>query len=364
MIRPDKYVNQPTALDHMQAHMYASTRIMKDKCLSPEIKQKYSDLTWVPEPGFIQCPKGLKDCGYGHCKIGKTSCANLSFVPWDKVTGQLYATGPSGYISPDGEIIPHDKLYLEWRASSPAGPSGEQTEGKCVWGDANLRKYCNWPKTRSTKSKVGVTDVPPFNYCANNGQCLMSDPYCHWMEVHFRGDTGEKACKEYPTNEPHCYETEGEKIAEKYFFGKTIFRGIKKFFSPGTSVGFGAAALVEMFKKNPPPRSVSKMMDTKLMDSYKNIGPDFAGPGINLYAIQWNADAILADEQITEGGTIGILAEEVKKKYPELVKTKNGLKWIEITIDDVIKNKDLKRMYLVCTSGKWLLQNLLEFSKA
>ena len=94
-----------------------------------------------------------------------------------------------------------------------------------------------------------------------------------------------------------------------------------------------------------------------MMKSYKKIGPDFGGPGIHLYTIIWKDDAVKHDPN-AYGGTVGVLSKEIKKKYPELVVRKDGLDWIDIDVVDAKKDKYVKRIYLVSTSGSWMLKNI------
>ena len=212
-----------------------------------------------------------------------------------------------------------------------------------MWGDSAFYQWCKYPESRRTSSLKGVTDVPAFDYDASTGKCLITKPYCDWMEVSF-----EESNKD---GYPDCYLSGGQKFSEKYFFGRTIFRGVKKFFQGGYTEGY---------QQNPPPRHFELMIDPKKMKSYKNIGPNFAGKGINLYQIVWADDAVRFDKN-AYGGTVGFLSSEIKKKYPELISNKNGLEWIEMDIEDGKKNNDLKRIYLTISSGSWMLENIKKF---
>ena len=84
------------------------------------------------------------------------------------------------------------------------------------------------------------------------------------------------------------------------------------------------------------------------------IGKNFAGKNINLYIIEWKPESGMKKISST-----GFDADEVLKLYPELIKYIDSKKYIEINIEQVKKNKDMKRIYLTLNSTDWILQNVL-----
>ncbi len=313
----------PTGLDQMHAVAYAMNVVRKLKCEDEAIKKEYGDgLTYVendktkifpcptPRPGDVKYP-----CISGNCAMDETLCVAQSVDPYNE----------------DGTpVIPKPtKPYLEWHPDS-TNPS----EGKCVFGNFPLMQWCKYPAQRAKKSIHGRTDVPPFRYDPTTGNCFVTSPYCDWMEVSYKLDDGV----------PTCYTHGAQKFFEKYFIGRTLLREIKQ-------------KIFEEFEKSPPPPRITKIIDPKIMKSYKKIGPDFGGPGIHLYTITWKDDAVKHDTNAF-GSTVGFLSREIKKEYPNLITKKNGLEWLTIDVEDAKNDKNLKRIYIVSTSGIWVLKTI------
>lgn len=167
----------PTALDNINATMYAIDRLKREKCTGvPGLEYRPSD-----DKRMYPCPRGIKDCSHGRCTIATEElCKSKS-----KSSG----------------------LYLEFR------------DNKCVFGNPFLRKWCTSPKDRRPEVVPGVTDVHPFDYDEHTGKCSISRPYCEKdMQASFKID--EKG-------RPTCYSTTGQLVGE-FFLGKTVFRGIER----------------------------------------------------------------------------------------------------------------------------------------
>jgi hypothetical protein len=296
--------NGPTDLDLQRAQIYALDVVQRLRCQDKTIQKQYGNNLFFVEKDDMRlypCPTGptgslTYDCAHGNCAMGENLCKAQSENPYD-ADGAPVSPKPT-------------KPYLEWHPD-PSHPAG----GKCVWGNSPLMQWCKYPPYRRTESVRGVTDVPPFEYKSDLGTCWITKPYCDWMEVSY---------KEQDDGVPTCYLSGAQKFFEKYVLGT---------------------------------KHVTKVIDQKMMKSYKKIGPDFGGSGVHLYTITWKDEAVKHDLN-AYGGTVGFLAKEIKKKYPQLIIRRDGLDWIDIDVEDAKKDKYIKRIYLVSTSGGWVLETL------
>ena len=349
----------PTSLDAIYAYMYARDRLVKETCNAPETKKKYPGTLWTSKnPAPYPCPPGL-DCDHGNCAIvTEDECKNQSQVPWGP-GGEELATVEckkdedcknSAFEAvcskAHGKCVPK-KAYLEWHPNS----SGTGPGGMCQYGNFALRKWCEYPATRSTSSVNGMTNVPPFDYKPETGKCEITKDYCDWMEVSFKHDS---------QNRPTCYLKTGQKIGE-FIMGKTIFRAFKKddnkdnedYQPPRQSLMSGFNKLGH----------VQKLADTKYIQDKNLVSKDFGGPGIHLYHIAWKPSAMEKDKGTVKDG-MGMLAKEVKKVYPEAVTKIDGDMYISISRDQVRKNPKLKRIYLASSSGNWMLKSFMNLFNA
>jgi len=210
--------NLPTNLDNIRAMLYALTRVNKNACKDVwELDTKHQQ---------YPCPPGVTDCDYGHCKVGsKERCEELSATPYNDETGEDWPTetctedstcldGKKCIETQDDKGDPimkcvTPKNYLEWRAPDELHP-----RGRCVFGNFPLKKWCEHPKHRREGPVPGVTNVPPFRYEKETGQCFITAPYCEYMQV------------DWDATNQECELSVGDWIGE-FFLGKTIFRGIK-----------------------------------------------------------------------------------------------------------------------------------------
>jgi len=326
----------PTPLDFLHCLMYASDRIKKEKCTDKEILKKYNQgMAWEKTPDLRMYPcihnkktgKLLPGCEAGTCIItNEKICTDQGQSPYDEMGNPL----------PKKEV---KKPYLEWRTPNKDSTNSGK-KGQCVFGNPALMQWCLYPPHRRKTSIDGVTNVPPFDYDPNTGNCTITRPYCDWMGVDWKENN----------KKPTCFEHEWQKFLEQFIVGKTIFRDL-----------FTGAH--EGFKQNPPPQKVRKMFDKKYMSKTKLLGKDFAGEGVNLYLIEWNDKAGYVDPKAL-GATVGFMPDEVKKVYPNLVKTdKDNVKWLEVSMDQAKQDRYIKRIYLVCLSGMWMLQSISELIK-
>lgn len=196
----------PTALDNINATMYALDRLRREKCKGvPGLEYRMDD-----DKRMYPCPKGVPECRHGRCVIATEELCKSKSSPFPPVPP----------ASADEKYRP----YLEFR------------DGKCVYGNFVLRKWCESPTERRNEVVPGVTDVHPFLYDEHTGKCSISREYCERdMQASFKIDD---------KGRPTCYSTTGQAIGE-FFLGKTVLRGIE--------------------------RAVM-------------VGEDFAGPGLHLYS--------------------------------------------------------------------------------
>jgi hypothetical protein len=342
----------PTSLDLMHATMYAMDRIQKEKCKDPDILKEYPGLLWQPQEQYriYPCPPGVEACEHGKCRIASGSTCNaVSQLPYDNVTGEKLPS-MSCKKNDDCKIMPYNSVcldgkdgktcqpkyqYVEWRASTGTSPSASlDPGGLCMFGNFALRRWCEVPEQRRPESERGITDVPPFKYDSDTGKCSITRDYCKWMGVDY------EASDKY--GRPNCYETTGQKIAEEFFLGRTIFRGIKKLFEGFNSI----------------PEKAEKLADDRYIESKKLLFKNFAGAGIHLYQFLWKEDAVKLDYS-TRMPTCGFLSEEIESVYPELVQKKNGVKFIVITRKQIKREPKLKRIYVTVGGGRWMLDYIM-----
>jgi hypothetical protein len=324
----------PTPIDQIHAYMYASDRIKKEKCADPDILKKLPDIKWKPKESFrlYPCPKDLESCEHGDCVVTtEKQCNDLSKFPFNENDGSTLEVinckedadcknmGAKAYCT-QNKTCTSGETYLEWKTNIPG------SSPKCVMGNSLMRRWCEYPVTRRPKHEHGTTDVPAFKYLPNTGECQITKKYCDWEGVSYKEENGR----------PTCYEKTGQKAGE-FIMGKTIFRGLKQ--------------VVEGFSTIP--NNVQKIADRKYAHKYQIVQKDYAGPGIHLYQIIWGPEANKID-QSTEKANTGFFADEIEKKYPEIVKTKNNCKFINIKRDNLQNNPFLKRIYIISGSGKWV----------
>ena len=250
----------PTPKDNLHAMMYALDRMKRDRCEiassqpNSGVEYKYND-----QHRIYPCHSGLKDCKHGNCRINtKDKCDSISQLPFDDVSGKPIK---SVSCNTDSDCVNNFTCDHKSKTCIPKNPYLEFRNGKCVYGNFALLKWCRFPTSRRAKKETGVTDVPPFNYNITTGKCEITKEYCDRMGVSYKLDSQRR---------PTCYTTTGQTVGE-FFVGKTIFRGLKR--------GEG-----------------------------KPISKDFAGENVSLY---------LSD------GKLSFNIDEVKQSFPELV-TKNN----------------------------------------
>ena len=95
--------------------------------------------------------------------------------------------------------------------------------------------------------------------------------------------------------------------------------------------------------------------DEKYIKSKKIFINNFAGPGINLYYIEWNEKVLQSrEDKSSKPFEFGFICEELKKLGLPIVK-KDGMKAVKLKGEDVVKNKMLRRIYLVFDQPEFIL---------
>ena len=191
-------VVSPTPTDYANAIIYALERVKKETCTGDHFKYRKRQHRY-------RCPEGLKcmagDCVFATKQTCDTHSATVNGLPKKK---KKSCTSTDGCTFPDrcskDGVCTGQYPYLEWK------------NGKCHYGDANLKLFCEHPKLRRQEAVHGVTDVPPFRYTPGEG-CSLTEPYCTWMGV------------DYDAAKKDCTRKAGQVVGE-FFLGKTLFRDL------------------------------------------------------------------------------------------------------------------------------------------
>lgn len=297
----------PTTLDNLNAIMYALDRIKKERCLDEVKNTPGLEYRAENRKRMYPCPKGLVGCEHGRCVIATEKlCKNKSVTPFDSRGNELNGFPcakkdpkcPKGQLCGKNDKCYDKKPYLEFR------------DGKCVYGNFALRRWCQFPDSRGESGRHPDTGTPynPFDYNERSGKCSITREYCERdMQTSFKVDD---------RGRPTCYAKTGEKVGT-FFLGKTIFRGIKGYYSKNYYKGDGAQTAVQLYK-------------------------NFAGKGVNLYL---------------KDGMIGFKENEIKKRYPEVFDDKGE---ISFTLKELNADKGKKRIYFIEKNSRWLSEPILK----
>ncbi len=102
-------------------------------------------------------------------------------------------------------------------------------------------------------------------------------------------------------------------------------------------------------------KRLRKLLDRRWVKFADNIGPNFAGPGINLYFVEWLEEAANVDTTAL-GTTTAFLAHEIKMRYPEIVyQDEDGFDWVILSAEEAKKDRDLKKIFLIMSAGLWMV---------
>lgn len=298
----------PTTLDNLNATMYALDRIKKERCISKVPSTPGLEYQAEDNKRMYPCPKGLKGCEHGRCVITTEElCKSKSMTPFDSKGNELIGVPcsekdpkcPSGQVCGKNKKCYDKKPYLEFH------------DGKCVYGNFALRRWCQFPSARGESGRHPDTGVPynPFDYDERTGKCSITREYCEQdMKTSYKVDE---------QGRPTCYSRTGEKVGT-FFLGRTVFRGIKGAFSGDYYKG--------------------GVHDHPMVQLYKNFG----GEGVSLYL---------------KDGKIGFKEDEIKKRYPEVFNDKGG---ISFTLEELRKDQGKKRIYFIEKNSYWLSGPILK----
>jgi hypothetical protein len=339
----------------------------------------------------------------GNCAFAtETACVNQGKLPYQCDDNGVCKSRPED--DPTGPNYP----YTEWHTDDNGNGTCvfgnfvlrqycENPASRCSRNpDGSIPPYC------TSENERGVTNVPQFYYDKNKSQCYMTHDYCNVFDQ----DYNKKPCQtdsdcqngdvcfadKRLDTQPYCvgpggkcYDTTGQKIG-KMTMGKTIFAA----FNPSSlCLGGGGQKnsqitnviesvvdtteskikqqsapqnteqnkrenysdvkniILDISKnfKNIP-KECKQLCDERKMSNKIILSPNFAGTGINLYAIIWK----------NGGNTPGFIQSEVEKVYPNIIKIINGDKYITFKQDQIRDDKNLKRIFLVANSRGWMSQ--------
>lgn len=385
---PNSYTKQ----DWINAGVYAKYKLNKVKSENEEFKKVFPGTGWVVDKNLssINCPSSLVDCPnvFGRSKfLTKQACLEQSGDYKDQGQGK--------------------KPYLEWRE-----PKDGEKYGKCVFGNFSLRNWCENPSSRRAGQNVrGVTDVPPFKYDQEQGQCLMTKDYCKYMGTDFKDSVP-----------PDCKISQAQKWVGK-FTGKTLFRGMKKglftkFLEDIAVTGIeGPFGYYELYKGVQTGKFRDELGLGPINDQEKNIVENFEMKKIvndtilsdifTVFSAKKNSkkndsdlegeknstlneqknleetretppmvNGIVDDSLIIKkkmlvknfagkninlyqiiwkngNATFGFIASEVETIYPLLIRKINGKKHVVILPELTKKNNYIKRMYYCYLNNEW-----------
>ena len=345
-----------------------------------------SDISWAKETGGAICAE---------------------FKPTDKQPYSKKCVPKNSYL--EWHVTPTGNC------DDPITPE-DIVNGKCIYGNNYLRQWCEEPSNRTIGTDIpGITSpedkfsynpytgqcqIPP-SYCKQydldwENQCVHDDdcnwsysdgecrhkPYCDY-DYHFGDIKLSESCrvtKEGETTDanlvgrpgPQCYDPESQANLEM-FFGKTLVRSGGKIFGGDVCPNDPCSSLNADSDDNSQKCKESYLSDQERSKRDKNLDILLSLPekldkqprietlvddsqikskkrllsfrdNINLYTITWNDNK----------KTIGFIASEIKKKYPNLIRKKEGKDYLYITREQVAENPELKRLFAYGGSGNWL----------
>ncbi len=290
-------MSSKTPSDLSNAIAYSTQMLLKQKCLALNNPNTKWESTF--EDGTLPyfCPSGLKDkCDYGHCRvINKDECEKNSVYPYDSDGKATTQTNP--------------KPYLEYR-TDPSDP----TNNKCYLGNFMLRGWCEFPQNRNpsqsgepfcyndpSTGNVNEGCTTPATNVPQDGNCHINKGYC------------ESKGMNWDSNSNTCYLTSGQKFLEA-LFGTTIVQGV-----------FGGGCL-------------DKLSDRRFKEKIVKIADNYGGKDINLYIFLYKPEVLKKHPEYKDL-QLGFMADEIEKVYPEIIKEKEGIKYISISKEKSSKFK-------------------------
>ena len=303
----------------------------------------------------------------GMCIPGNYALRQWAENPGARPGAEAPTDFPLYYNKDSGEAyLTYDycrNAYGSSYAGKTCKQSGSPCPEDCVQTTAGENTFaCSEDQfwTCSTDADCKPTGFSPGEEGANPGYCHKPTP------------TGPGHCV---SKNSDCYIWAPQAILE-FTLGKTFFRAFQphtacsdKDWAPdGNPVPSPKAKTQENFthKKEEKtksdlfqflqnsPDSVEKLADSSKVKNSKIVVKKFAGD-VPIRLITWkNGDT-----------TMGFLAEDVRKKYPEFIVIKNGEKFIRMEKSQV-KDQATKRLFYSLNSENWItdiIKNLFNFEK-
>jgi len=354
-----------------------------------------SDVSWAVEAGGARCAEfnPTKNQPYSKKCVPKNQYLEWNVTPTGSCTDPITENDMQ-----DGKCILGNNFLRQW-CEEPSS----RTIGTSIPGITSPEDTFNYNKN------TGQCTIPP-EYCSQYGldwedQCIHDDD-CGWSysdaecshsswtdsspalckyDYHFGDIKLSESCRVTDTGEttnalhvgrpgPQCYDPETQANLEM-FFGKTMVRsGGKALYGdvcpndPCNDLNMDSGiddnsnkckesylseqeeskrdknrdillSLPENLNKQP---YIEVLVDDAHIKSKKQLLA--FRDNINLYTITWN----------NNDKTIGFIASEIKKKYPDLIIKKDGKQYLHITREKVAEQPELKQLFAYGGSGNWL----------
>jgi len=353
------------------------------------------------------------------------SCEDIKPKQYPDITNQEDCTKagkiwtPASDDDPDSKAVCEDtqKDYLEWRLNDALPCNNETNQcknpkncsngkctctsdddcwgsgvctkgfctggGRCIYGNSYSRKYCENPISRCAPvdgnypdeckggpTKVGVTDVPPFRYDVHSGKCFITPKYCSRFNVDYMNfgkdctqdsdcyDSGgvcDSETRKCLTSNGKCDDSQsvGDIIVNNTI-GKTLFALIKNL-GKCSKESFVKESSFDWLDFAKIPEEINESIDEKYVLTKEVIKKDLI-PGINFYVMTCKFPPYNVSYQ-----KVGFIGNEIKKKFPFIVKKKNGEQYLHMKKKNIHKNeKHLKTIYFYVAKSKNLLNLFIE----
>jgi hypothetical protein len=255
----------------------------------------------------------------------------------------------------DGFCYEPDHTYTEWRTDFQSWPGGP-VRGACVAALPEYRRWCEMPWTRPGVNESDADLVAengmdvqqrinrqwrtrwrqPFYYDDSSGQCYVTRDYCRKSAVTEGGyDQSYGHGKDYIitttcNTSPYFVESGMDCCTgvwqglARFFFGQTLTADFKNLVE-------GKITPWEFAKiSNENYALLTFFSDRRLKRLVDVVARDFAAPGVHLYLFDWTTEAGVLYG--LRGRSVGVLADEVRVLYPELVRP-NARGHLEVWLD-------------------------------